>query len=187
MDFHKAGLKKLNDRRIDVSTYDYDAQTVLIEGRLVDHRHVRVTDVNDEERPPGILHDLLIRMLIDVNHLTIKKVACEMHSVPNKYCREVENSLEAVEGITISAGFTERVKNKVGGKQGCAHLVALLLSMAPIAIQAALLQAARKSVDTNRLSEPMMTLLEDTCWPWRKDGPLMAELNGSSLPRTDRK
>jgi len=50
--------------------------------------------------------------------------------------------------MAIAKGFTARVKNLVGGNKGCAHLVELLLAMAPAAIQGyASYQAVKNGVE----------------------------------------
>jgi hypothetical protein len=64
------------------------------------------------------------------------------------------------------------VKKIAGGIQGCVHLTTLLLSMAPAALQGYWIFEAR---DRNRVLEASFEIeqyLIDTCWAWRKQGPL---------------
>lgn len=188
VDIKRENLRKLHDRRIDVSTYEYDAKTVLVEGRLIDDRRTPAHQMDGTHRQPGVMHDLVVRMLVDGLQMAIVEIESEMSTVPHEFCREVEDSLKPVTGMTISAGFTERVKAAVGGPKGCTHLVALLLTMAPVAIQAAFATIGEKPFAPIRLSKPMIKILEDTCWAWRKDGPLMKELDEqvSSLQSADK-
>ena len=77
--------------------------------------------------------------------------------------------------MEIRAGFTEKVKAKIGGAKGCTHLVALLLAMAPAAVQGAWSAVARRPVDPAKYSGAALSFLENTCWVWRSDGDLMKE------------
>ena len=77
--------------------------------------------------------------------------------------------------MKIQAGFTERVKEQVGGARGCTHLVALLLAMAPAAVQGAWSAVARQPLDPATYSGTALRFLENTCWVWRADGDLMKE------------
>jgi len=56
-----------------------------------------------------------------------------MPTVPRQECRETLDSLLPLKGLPIVSGFTNRVKDLVGGAKGCAHLVALITAMASAA------------------------------------------------------
>jgi hypothetical protein len=127
-------------------------------------------------RPPGTVHDLVIRMRVAGPDLTIEDIDAAMDTVPRGECREVLDSLAPVKGMQIKAGFTEKVKAEVGGPKGCTHLVALLLAMAPAAVQGAWAAMAREPIDPSRYSDKALEILEDTCWLWRSEGPLMQEV-----------
>ena len=79
--------------------------------------------------------------------------------------------------MAITKGFTARVKSLVGGNKGCAHLVELLLAMAPAAIQGyAAYQSKRPVTYDSEQSKMVLRFLVDTCHAWREDGPLVALL-----------
>ncbi len=167
--------KQVHGRRIEVATYEYDGQSVVVEGRLTDTRFRNTYYLSGELRPPGIVHDLIIRMRVTGPDLIIEDIDVEMASVPRDDCREIEDSLRPVVGLKISAGFTERVKALVGGPRGCTHLVALLLTMAPAAVQGAWAAVAQRPIDFGSYSEKALEILENTCWIWRSEGPLIQE------------
>jgi hypothetical protein len=176
VDIDKENLKKLHNRHLDISTYEYDAETVLVEGRLSDERLRQAYDFNDKYHPPGIIHDLVVFMRVHRVKMTIVDIQSEMLTVPQPQCKEVEDSLKPLRGMKINAGFTERVRAAVGGKQGCTHLVALLLAMAPVTIQGIFATIGEKPADPALFSEPILKVLKDTCWTWRSDGELIKEM-----------
>ena len=168
--------KKIHNRGIDITTYTADSQAVIVEGRLTDTRSQPTYYMSGDMRPPGTVHDLVIRMRVAGPDLTIEDIDVAMDTVPRAECREVLDSLAPVKGMQIKAGFTEKVKAEVGGPKGCTHLVALLLAMAPAAVQGAWAAMAREPIDPSRYSDKALEILEDTCWLWRSEGPLMQEV-----------
>ncbi len=167
---------RVHNRTISVSTYGYDQDSIVVEGRLTDHRFRPTYYLNGEFRPPGIVHDLVVRMRVKGPDMVIEDIEVEMETVPRKECLEIVNSLAPVKGMKIRHGFTDRIKAEVGGAKGCAHLVELLLSMAPAAVQGAWSAVAQKPVDISSFPDAAMAFLDNTCWVWRSDGPLMQEL-----------
>jgi len=76
-------------------------------------------------------------------------------------------------GLTIAPGFTSKVKQIAGGKKGCVHLTTLLLSMAPAVLQGYwIFESRKKHINENSVLD-IEKYLVDTCWAWRKDGPLV--------------
>ncbi len=168
--------RKIHRRQIDICTYEYEKDAVVVEGRLTDNRLLKTYFFSTEEfRPPGIVHDLVIRMVVKGATLVIDDIDVEMDTIPREDCRQLLKALRPVIGMKIQAGFTEKVKEKVGGVKGCTHLVALLLAMAPAAVQGAWSAVARHPVDPAKYSGVALKFLENTCWVWRADGELMKD------------
>ena len=168
--------RKIHRRRIAVGTYEYKKDAVVVEGRLTDNRFMKTYFFSiGESRPPGIVHDLVVRMVVRGPKLVIEDIDVEMDTVPRKDCRQIKNALKPVIGMQIRAGFTEKVKEKIGGAKGCTHLTALLLAMAPAAVQGAWAAVARHPVDPAKYAGVALGFLENTCWVWRADGELMKE------------
>ncbi len=168
--------KNIHGREISIITYEYGSEAVVVEGRLTDNRFTKTYYFSDgQSRPPGIVHDLVIRMVVKGPTLVIDDIDVDMETVPREDCREVLGTLKPLIGMEIRAGFTEKVKAKIGGAKGCTHLVALLLAMAPAAVQGAWSAVARKPVDPAKYSGAALSFLENTCWVWRSEGDLMKE------------
>lgn len=168
--------RPIHKRGIEINTYEYDETAVLVEGRLTDNRFCTTYYLSGEARPPGVVHDMIIRLVVRGADLVIESIDVELKSVPRQECIEIKESLAPVVGMKIRSGFTERVKAKVGGVQGCTHLVALLLAMAPAAIQGAWATMARQPLDMEAFGGTALQILENTCRVWRSDGPSMEAL-----------
>jgi hypothetical protein len=171
--FEKPAGKKYHTRTIEVNTYEYDEQRLVVEGCLTDHRLQEYYKVTGEKRPPGILHQMIIHLLVGKTTLEIEDIHVEMPAVPNAECPKTINSLEHVRGLRIAGGFTLKVKALVGRGRGCSHLVALLTAMGSSAIQG---YAAHKLQGPAGFTPDMIQMLTDTCWAWRADGPLITSL-----------
>jgi len=168
--FGKPKGKKYHTRTIEVNTYEYDEQRLVVEGCLTDHRLQEFHLATGEKRSPGILHQMIIHLLVNKTTLEIEDLHVEMPVVPREECLETINSLETVKGLKITSGFTSRVKTLVGSGKGCQHLLALLTSMGSSTIQG---YAAYKLQGSPRLISDMIGMLVNTCWTWRAEGPLI--------------
>jgi hypothetical protein len=163
--------EKIHTRRIEIATYDCGRHAVIVEGKLKDDRLQAISRPTGEHMPPGTVHHMIIRMQVQGPNLTIADIEVEMPTVPYGECIETLTSLEPVKGMHIAPGFTNDVKELVGGQKGCAHLVALLASMASAAVQGAWTAVSRRPADQSSYRDRAMDAIVDTCRVWRKDGP----------------
>jgi hypothetical protein len=169
--------KKLHTRKIEVSTHEYDGQRIIVEGFLKDARFQDSHTINGETFPDGVIHHMIIRLLVNCSSLLIEDVDVDLLSVPRDECRETINCLAPVKGLTITKGFTSKVKKLVGGEKGCTHLVELLLAMAPAAIQGfAAYQSQKPSPPDPAHTRMIYHFLLNTCHVWREDGPIAESL-----------
>lgn len=170
----KSRGEKLHTRNIEVTTYDYDGQRIIVEGFLKDDRFQESRVITGEKFPSGVIHHMAIRLLVNCSNFLIEDVDVELISVPREACRETIRCLASIKGLTITKGFTAKVKKLAGGNKGCTHLVELLLAMAPAAIQGyAAYQSKKPEVfDPNR-AKMILQFLVNTCRAWRDDGPLV--------------
>jgi hypothetical protein len=83
--------------------------------------------------------------------------------------------IKNLEGLTITTGFTLRVKEIIGDTKGCAHLTSLVIAMGPCAVQG--YWAAYGAEGTKRSPRGgAVRKLINTCYVWREDGPLIRKL-----------
>ena len=165
------GTAKIHARTLDIATYPYENGKLIVEGVLKDERFCPSHLMTGEVRPPGTLHHMRVRMVVAGPDLVIEDIEADMPHTPRDECRETEESLQPVIGMSISAGFTHRVKTALGGPSGCSHLTELLLAMAPAAVQGFWSNLVRTPYNPADYSEKAMEIVLDTCRVWRADGP----------------
>lgn len=176
---------KIHSRNIDVTTYELDDKTILVYGELIDRRLVDTQGVEEGLRNAGIVHHMRICLKVDLSSLTIEDIEVELPATPKEECGELRKSLEAIKGLMVTSGFTSKVKSRVGGRKGCIHLTTLLLTMAPAVLQGYWVHGDRDPKRRNISGEHMEKYLIDTCYVWRREGPLVEKVAGKlgiSLP-----
>jgi hypothetical protein len=166
--------KKLHARKIEVSTYAYDGQKIIVEGFLRDERFQESHVMSGETFPSGVIHHMAIRLLVNCSNLLIEDIDVELKSVPREMCRETIDCLAPIKGLTITRGFTAKVKKLAGGNKGCTHLVELILAMAPAVFQGfGAHQSQKPSNSDSGHTQMILQFLVNTCRIWREDGPVV--------------
>ena len=170
----KARGKKLHTRTIEVTTYDYDGERMIVEGFLRDERFQESHVITGETFPGGVVHHMAIRLLVNTSNLVIEDIDVEQMTVPRGVCRETIDCLAPIKGLTITKGFTAKVKKMAGGNKGCTHLVELIQAMAPAVFQGFGAHQSQKpsTFDPDR-AQMIMQYLLNTCRVWREDGPFV--------------
>ncbi len=173
---------KAHERTITVATYPAGDDRVIVEGRLVDRRLKDYYLVTGEKRDAGEIHHMVIRILVEIAGFTIEDIEVELVATPRDECAEVQGSLDVIRGEKITKGFSSRMRSLLGGTKSCTHLLTLLISMGPAALQGIFSSRAQKPMEmASFISDPdrtrffMKTLL-NTCYVWREDGPALKKL-----------
>jgi hypothetical protein len=123
---------------------------------------------------------MIIRMEARGAKRVIEDIEVEMPTVPRQECRESLDSLLPFEGLPIGSGFSNRVKDLVGGPKGCAHLVALITAMAPAAVQEVRATTTCKPRHPAAFMPGAVERIKDTCRIWRSDNPLVKAIEKQS-------
>ena len=171
MNFDK--LKKIHNRNLDVSSYVVDDDHLLITGELKERNLITIYIRTGEVVEPNVFHHMQIQLLVKTSELKIVDLHVKIPGAPHDdLCREMENSLDEIKGLIIAPGFTSKVKKIAGGTKGCVHLTTLLLAMAPAALQGYWIFEAREKKARDERTFDIEKYLIDTCWAWRRGGPL---------------
>jgi hypothetical protein len=170
--------KPVHSRSIGITTYITGEDSVMVEGVLRDDRVVRTYSLSTGgEIEPGVVHDFTVRLFISGPRLVIDDVEVDVGHAPRGDCLRTRESLRPLVGQAIAPGFTGWVKKNLGGAHGCSHLNALVLSMASAAVQGFWSARTSRKEDLQGATKGMSArFLIDTCWVWRKDGPLASDL-----------
>jgi len=171
-------LEKIHTREISVATFLAGEDRIVVEGSLLDTRLRDYYLFTGEKKPSGVLHHLIIRLLLEGPALLIRDLEVEMPGIPREGCIELKGSLSPVIGLSISSGFTGKVKTLVGGIKGCFHLMSLLLAMAPAAVQGYWSCRALKPMPKNAIpaADRIKMMPVNSCRVWSEDGPLMQRI-----------
>lgn len=174
-------LKKLlahspvHQRKIEIRTYPLEKGRLIVEGRLTDDRLVTGFHWDGRPRPPGVVHHLIVRLLIGAWPPTILEAETEMSEVPHELCTTVAETIQKIVGVTISIGFSDQIKKRLGGVEGCSHMMHLILAMGPAVLHGYWTQHSRQPRSLPQSLEEVqgLPLLINSCQLWREDGPLI--------------
>lgn len=164
---------EIHNRNLNISSYIVGDEHILIAGEFKERNLITVYEKSGEAIEPNIFHHMQIQLLVKIAELKIVDICVKIPGAPHDdVCREMENSLDKIRGLTIAPGFTSKVKKIAGGIKGCVHLTTLLLSMAPAALQGYWIFEARDKNRTENSEFDIGEYLIDTCWAWRRGGPI---------------
>jgi hypothetical protein len=167
-------MKELvHKREISIQSYDLGNHTILVEGSLIDNRYrPRKNEAREESQP---VHHMVIRLKVKGPAMLIEEADATMPHHPRIECPVVLPWIRKLEGLSITAGFSMKVKKAIGNVRGCAHLTSLAIAMGPSAVQG--YGAAYDPGRTGRtLRDQHVRNIVNSCYLWREDGPLAKEL-----------
>ena len=130
-----APRKHIHTRQIECRGYLRDDGLWDIEGHITD---VKTYPFHNEWRgdmQPGMpIHDMWIRVTVD-NEFIVQAVEAVLDATPYSICPEVAPNFQRLVGAQIKGGWRRAVRERLGGPNGCTHLVELLSPMATVAFQ----------------------------------------------------
>lgn len=170
--------ERIHSRNVTIETYDIGDDRLLVEGSLLDERHnVPPMVAGAESIHPEIIHGMTVRMTLSLPQLKIVALEAEMPVIPHPECAEIRAAVEGLQGIEIKHGFTESVQRRLGKTQGCLHMMNLVLAMGSAAVQGMWCHfAGKRPLGQSAKSTGHDDMLLDSCWVWRKGGPLAGRL-----------
>jgi hypothetical protein len=115
------------------------------------------------------LHDMWIRLTIDEDFM-IKDIEAVTEAGPYEACPAIAPNFAKVIGLRIGPGWRQKVRQQLGGTEGCTHLVEMLCAMATVAFQSLYPVLAKKDSLTPRKDRPGFI---DSCHAFRSDGPVV--------------
>lgn len=139
---------------------------------------------------PLEIHNMVIELFIDPADFTIVEVAAGMDTHPYQICTNILTDYQQLVGLSVSRGYSRKVKELFGGPGGCSHIGALLQAMGPVAVQANWSLVNLHSDLESRVNERAdsddrsrrLRLNTNTCHVWREDGPQIGALNSGADP-----
>ncbi len=177
-------LELLHTRTYDVKAYRKSETMLLLRGTVRDEKPAGLYVVDDPE--PLTIHHMVVDIDVIFPQMEIAAVRVVFEDFPHAACPSVVPQYEKLIGISITRGFTNKVRELFGGPRGCTHVLALLQAMAPVTNQtrfsmmAASLRSAATKVTSvpfgdmaNVSTEQRMAAMKfnlNTCHVWDEDG-----------------
>lgn len=163
----------VHERRLELRSYPVEDGRIIVEGWLRDERLVPGYQWDGQEREPGVVHWMCVRLLVGGWPLEILDAEAEMPGIPNELCTTTMDSVKKVIGMPIVSGFSEAVRERIGGVNGCAHLTYLIVTMGPAALHGVITQKSRQpsSVPKSLEEFPGLSYVLNSCRLWTEDGP----------------
>jgi hypothetical protein len=121
-------------RTLEMRGYRRDDGLYDIEGHLVDRKSIPLTIAGREIAPGQAIHDMWVRLVVD-EELLVHDIVAVSDVTPHAVCREASETLRPMVGERIAHGWTSKVKERLGGKASCTHLMEMLLPLATAAFQ----------------------------------------------------
>jgi len=158
-------------RRIEMRGYRRDDGLYEIDGRVTDTKSHPLLLEERGEIPPGEpVHDMWVRLVVDED-LLVHDVVAVSDATPYRVCREAVDAMRAIVGERIKAGWSAMVKERLGGRAGCTHLMELLMPLGTAAYQTlSALRIARPDV-LDRSGRPVKI---DSCYAFASEREVVA-------------
>lgn len=168
----------VHERRLDIRTYPVSGDRLIVEGWLRDERLVDGYHWNGQARSAGPVHGMCVRLLIGGWPVTILDAEAEMPTIPHEDCPTTLESVQKVVGLSIVHGYTDEVRHRLGGIQGCNHLTHLIVVMGTAALHGYWTQYSRNPHPVPRSMDEFQALstLVNSCRLWSEDGPLLRKI-----------
>jgi len=173
-----AVTEPIHTREISLSSHVHEEAGLIVHGILKDRRRVPIVDILGRPKGPGIIHHITVTLALEKDPLRIVKAEAQMITVPTEYCAPTLDRLPNLEGLEIKSGFSLRVKEAIGGPEGCIHLCSLVTAMGTEMVHGWLTEKRSKSpqgtMDIDAVKENMFLI--DSCRVWKKDGPRVRDI-----------
>ena len=184
-------LEVIHTRTYDVKAYRKDANTMLLRGIVRDQKPGGTYIADDPE--PLTVHHMVVDLEVSYPSTEIVGVKVVFEDHPHTSCPEIVPDYEKIIGLSISRGFTHKIRELFGGPRGCTHILALLQAMAPVTNQVRFTMMTPLAVDgkpaptaadqmkqmrsltpEQRLSAMRFNL--NTCHVWDEEGEHVQEI-----------
>jgi len=156
--------EEMHHRRIEMRGYRRSDGLFEIEGSVVDRKPHEFRAPNGDRLVPagGAVHDISVRLIIDAD-MVIRDVSTSMAAVPYPDCHGAGQVLDGLKGMRIGSGWMSEVRRRLGGPQGCTHMMELLGPMATAAYQSLVAVRMTRPEVVNAQGRPVKV---DSCYAY---------------------
>ena len=180
----------IHQRSYETEAFDEGDGRMRVRGRLTDNKPQGLCLADGKDL---VIHDMCIDLLVDPQTFTIVAVENEMMVRAYSNCEAILPNYQALVGVSITRGYSSRVKKLFGGPNGCSHMSALLQAMGPVAVQATWsFLSLHESLESrlNRSDDPeererKLRMMVNSCHVWQEEGEHVEIIRKGNWMRTD--
>jgi hypothetical protein len=160
----------LHRRQIDCRGYRRADGLWDIEGHIVDTKTYSFPNHDRGQIYAGEpLHEMWVRLTID-DEMRVHDVEAVTDHGPYRVCPDIAPKFSVLKGLRIAPGWNMKVRELLGGVNGCTHLVELLGPVATVAYQT-LVALRQKRLD--QVAQERRPSVIDSCHAYRSDGEVV--------------
>ena len=184
----RASERLLHNRSYDVESWLEDDDHFRLIGRMQDVKVHGFTFIPDDD--PITMHDMVVELVIEAPAMIISAADVQMRTHPHDECPNILAIYQQLVGMSITRGFVPKVREMFGGPRACTHIAAMLMAMAPVAVQSMwgfMERTGRTPPVGSPGREAGLERNRDTCHVWATDGPLFTRIDRGEpvgMPRT---
>ncbi|MDH3705979.1 MAG: DUF2889 domain-containing protein [Acidimicrobiia bacterium] len=181
-------LELIHTRDYETRVYLVNDDEVLVRGAVSDRKPPGLYVEDDPE--PLEIHQMQVELAVRLRDMVITDARVGFESHPTEACPSIGEHYRSLVGLSITRGFTHRVRELFGGPRGCTHTTALLQAMAPAVVQSNWSVGVRRSRaagrapgaidDPGRVDRFAGNL--NTCHVWAEGGDHVAALERGETP-----
>ena len=164
----------IQNRTVEVSSYRRADGQWDVEGRLIDTAAFAIPNKFRGEIAAGEpIHDMNLRLTLDEN-VEITEVSAAMDSVPYAVCPGIEIAFQKLKGVRIGPGWNRKIRELLGGAQGCIHMVDLLRPIGTVGFKTVKREAGKLDQDAAARNDSAPYQV-NTCHTMASDGPVVKD------------
>lgn len=175
--------RHLHTRTIQLEGYYRDDGLFDIEAHIVDRK-----TYSYDSRWRGVVaagypvHDMWLRVSVD-GDLVVREVDAAMDVQPYTMCSEILDNFQRLVGLRIGGGWNRKVRELVGGVEGCTHIAELLGPIATVTFQTLAGDYPRELAGKpprergpgSGEQDNGAVFMINGCHTWRSDGPVVRD------------
>lgn len=167
--------ERLHRRTITLDGYRREDGLWDIEAVLVDTKTYGFDNQWRGRIEPGMpAHEMHFRLTVDDGYV-IREVEVATTASPYEMCPSIAPNFQRLVGLQIGKGWMREVRTRLGGPQGCTHLVEMLQPLATVAFQTIAMAKARyelpdRQQDAGASARPRLL---NSCHAFASDSPVV--------------
>jgi hypothetical protein len=173
-----APREHLHTRQVECQGFQRSDGLWDIEGHMTDRKTYSFpSDERGEVTAGTPIHDMWLRVTLD-DGFHIRAIEAVTDGSPFSLCPQITPNFQRLVGLRLGPGFTRKIKELLGGVEGCTHLVELMGPLATTAFQTIFSAKSRErreraNGDATPADQPRKRpRLIDTCHAFASDSPV---------------